>query len=70
MYNNMRIFDSPKWENSPSKLDAEDIIYLELLDFRIFLEIIRSLDKNKFEFQIRPHPRENPNEWKEFIKKK
>lgn len=68
MYNNMRIFDSPKWENSPSKLDAEDIIYLELLDFRIFLEIIRSLDKNKFEFQIRPHPRENPNEWKEFIK--
>ena len=45
MYNNMRIFDSPKWENSPKYLDAEDIMYLELLDFRIFCEIIRSFDK-------------------------
>ncbi len=69
MYGNMRIFDSPKWENSPPHLDSEDIMYQELIDFRVFLEIIRSFDKNKYEFEIRPHPRENPYEWKKFIKK-
>ncbi len=65
----MRFFEeAPRWENSSSELDAEDMLYTELLDFRLFMMIIFSLNHNDYQFKIRPHPREDRNQWKKLKK--
>ena len=69
MQKSMRFFEeAPRWENSSSELDAEDMLYTELLDFRLFMMIISSLNPNNFKFKIRPHPREDRNQWKKLQK--
>ncbi|MBU6176798.1 MAG: hypothetical protein KGO80_03450 [Bacteroidetes bacterium] len=71
MYGGMRYFDyfHPKFDNSPDHLDVEDILYTELIDFRIFLTIIDMLNPDRFEFFVRPHPRENAFQWESFLEK-
>lgn len=56
------VADSPIYENSPDK-DVEDVFYTEVLDFRIMWQLIMSLDPNRYEISIRPHPRENRQGW-------
>tara|TARA_Y100001978_G_C23693577_1_gene436201 strand:+ start:1444 stop:2826 length:1383 start_codon:yes stop_codon:yes gene_type:complete len=69
MRNAIRFFEEqPRWENSSSELDAEDIFYTELIDFRLFMMIIHSLNPNDYKFKIRPHPREDRNQWKKLKK--
>ncbi len=60
--------DSPIYENSPDK-DVEDVFYTEVLDFRIMLQLIMSLDPNRYEISVRPHPRENRQGWLNLSKK-
>jgi hypothetical protein len=57
-----RFPDFPIFENSPDK-DIEDMFYTEVIDFRVMLEIILSLDTDKYDISVRPHPRENRNGW-------
>ncbi len=70
IFKNMRFFNQkvPKFENTPKTLDAEDLSYTELIDLRIFLTLIFSLDAKKFKIFIKPHPRENADNWKKFFK--
>lgn len=60
--------DSPIYENSPDK-DIEDVFYTEVIDFRIMLQLIMSLDSNRYEISVRPHPRENRQGWLNLSKK-
>ena len=52
-----------------SKANVEHQWFNSVLDFRFFLDIIRLLNKKKIIPEIRPHPRENRNNWLKFIKK-
>ena len=52
----------PVFENSPDK-DVEDMFYTEVIDFRIMLQVMLSLDSNKYALCVRPHPRENRHGW-------
>ena len=45
----------PLYENSPHR-DVEDLFYTEVIDIRIILQIIKSLDPDKFDIFVRPHP--------------
>jgi hypothetical protein len=56
------------YENSPDR-DAEDPLYTEVIDFRIMLQIMMSLDSQRFEMTVRPHPRENRLGWIKLMKK-
>lgn len=58
----------PHFENSPDK-DVEDMFYTEVIDFRVMLEIMMTLDPNKYELAVRPHPRENRMGWMRLAKK-
>lgn len=52
----------PLFENSPDR-DIEDLFFTEVIDFRIMYQIIASLDKDKYDIYVRPHPRENRLGW-------
>ncbi len=52
----------PTYENSPDK-NIEDLFYNEVADFRLVVEIINKIDRNKFRTLLRPHPRENRLNW-------
>ena len=54
--------ESPLFENSPDH-DVEDQLYTEMIDLRVFFQIIEKLDLSKFEIWVRPHPRENRFFW-------
>ena len=58
-----------KFENSPEQIDIEDNFYTELIDMKIFLILMLSLDPKKYQFNIRPYPRENYLIWEDFAKK-
>ena len=58
----------PVFEGSDDK-DVEDMYYTEVIDFRIMLQIMMSLDPNKYELTVRPHPRENRMNWMNLAKK-
>jgi len=60
--------ESPIYENSPDK-DIEDVYYTEVLDFRVMLQLILALDKDRYDISVRPHPRENRQGWIEFSRK-
>lgn len=52
----------PLFENSPDR-DVEDLFFTEVIDFRIMFQIIKSLDPDKYDIRVRPHPRENRLGW-------
>lgn len=52
----------PLFENSPDR-DVEDLFFTEVIDFRIMYQIIASLDQDKYDIHVRPHPRENRQGW-------
>lgn len=52
----------PLYENSPDK-DVEDMFYTEVIDFRIMYQIIATLDPDKYDIHVRPHPRESRLGW-------
>lgn len=56
------------YENSPDR-DAEDPIYTEVIDFRIMLQIMMSIDAKRFDLTVRPHPRENRLGWMRLMKR-
>jgi hypothetical protein len=58
----------PLFENSPDK-DVEDMLYTEVIDFRIMLQVMMSLDANKYSLTVRPHPRENRMGWLKLAEK-
>jgi len=58
----------PIFENSDDK-DVEDMFYTEIIDFRIMLEIMMTLDSNNYSLTVRPHPRENRMSWIKIAKK-
>jgi hypothetical protein len=60
--------ESPIYENSQDK-DIEDVYYTEVLDFRVMLQLIMALDKERYDITVRPHPRENRQGWIEFSRK-
>jgi hypothetical protein len=62
------VAESPIYENSPDK-DIEDVYYTEVLDFRIMLQVIMSLDSDRYDICVRPHPRENRQGWLHFSQK-
>ncbi len=64
----MRVKGVPhaKFENSPDH-DIEDLFYTEVIDFRILLQVIRALDTERFDIQIRAHPREDRTRWQHLI---
>ena len=41
----------------------EDLFYTEVTDLRIMLQIMMTLDKDKYDICVRPHPRENRKGW-------
>jgi hypothetical protein len=58
----------PLFENSPDK-DVEDMFYTEVIDFRIMLQVMMSLDPDRYDIYVRPHPRENREGWMRLAKK-
>lgn len=60
--------DFPLYENSPDR-DVEDMFYTEVIDFRVMLQVILSLDSDKYDIAVRPHPRENRLGWEEMAEK-
>ena len=48
------------------KSNVEHQWFNAVLDFRFFLDIIKILNKKKIIPEVRPHPRENINNWKKF----
>lgn len=58
----------PIYENSPDK-DVEDMFYTEIIDFRVMLEVMMSLDTNRYAIHVRPHPRENRQGWMRLAQK-
>lgn len=52
----------PKFENSPDK-DIEDCFFTESLDCKILLHLLRTINTDRFELCVRPHPRENREYW-------
>ena len=52
-----------------SKANVEHQWFNSVLDFRFFLDIIRILNKKNIIPEIRPHPRENGDNWLKFKKK-
>lgn len=58
----------PLFENSPDK-DVEDMFYTEVIDFRVMLQIVMSLEASKYLLTVRPHPRENRMGWVKLKKK-
>ncbi|MEQ8352750.1 MAG: hypothetical protein RH862_14775 [Leptospiraceae bacterium] len=61
-----RVF--PLFENSPDR-DVEDLAYTEIIDFRIMLQIIMTLEKENYDLRVRPHPRENREGWETIARK-
>jgi len=57
----------PAYENSPDR-DIEDQLYTEMIDLRLFFQIIEKIDAEKFEICMRPYPRENRFNWFELFK--
>jgi len=55
------------FEGSMNK-DIEDRVYTEVIDYRIMLQIMDSLDE-EYELYVRPHPREDRNGWIDLSKK-
>lgn len=53
---------APLYEGSPDK-DVEDLFYTEVIDFRMMLQIIMNIDRERFRISVRPHPRENRLGW-------
>ena len=51
------------------KSNVEHQWFNAVLDFRFFLDIIKLLNKKKIVPEIRPHPRENRNNWLKFKEK-
>lgn len=60
--------DFPLYENSPDR-DVEDMFYTEVIDFRVMLQVILSLDADKYDIAVRPHPRENRLGWEKMAEK-
>lgn len=58
----------PAFEGSGEK-DVEDMFYTEVIDFRVMLQIMMTLDPEKYSLSVRPHPRENRVGWKRLAKK-
>ncbi len=58
----------PLFENSNNR-DVEDMFYTEIIDFRVMLQILMTLDQNKYTLTVRPHPRENRLGWIKLAKK-
>lgn len=58
----------PIYEGSPDK-DVEDMFYTEVMDFRVMLQIMLSLDPNRYRIAVRPHPRENRLGWQRLARK-
>jgi hypothetical protein len=58
----------PAFEGSPDK-DVEDMFYTEVLDFRVMLQIMLTLDSQRFRIAVRPHPRENREGWQRLASK-
>jgi hypothetical protein len=58
----------PLFENSQD-LDIEDLFFTEVIDFRIMYQIIATLDHERYEIHVRPHPRENRMGWMRLAEK-
>ncbi|RJX30689.1 MAG: hypothetical protein C4516_07940 [Oxalobacter sp.] len=58
----------PIYEGSSDK-DVEDMFFTEVIDFRIMLQIMLSLDPKRHKLSVRPHPRENRQGWQRLAKK-
>lgn len=58
----------PIYEGSPGK-DVEDMFYTEVMDFRIMLQIMLTLDPARYRIAVRPHPRENRLGWQRLARK-
>lgn len=58
----------PIYEGSPDK-DVEDMFYTEVIDFRIMLQIMLTLDSARYRIAVRPHPRENRMGWQRLSRK-
>ena len=59
---------TPAYEDSPGK-DVEDMFYTEVMDFRIMLQVMLSLDPSRYRISVRPHPRENRLGWQRLARK-
>jgi hypothetical protein len=66
-YNNKKTGD--KLEIFDSDRSVEDFVYTQAADVRILLEIIRSIDYEKYEVSLRIHPREDRSIYDTLIKK-
>ena len=63
-------FDKYNFNYSFSKKsNIEHQWFNAVLDFRFFLDIVKILNNKNIVPEIRPHPRENINNWKKFSKK-
>jgi hypothetical protein len=58
----------PIYEGSPGK-DVEDMFYTEVMDFRVMLQIMMTLDPARYRIAVRPHPRENRLGWQRLASK-
>lgn len=58
----------PIYEGSPDK-DVEDMFYTEVMDFRVMLQIMLTLDPRRYRIAVRPHPRENRLGWQRLAHK-
>ena len=58
----------PLFENSNDK-DVEDLFYTEVIDFRVMIQVMKSLDSNRYKLDVRSHPRENRQGWERLAKK-
>lgn len=56
------------YEGSPG-MDVEDMFYTEVIDFRIMLQIMMTLDPARFRVAVRPHPRESRLGWQRLARK-
>jgi hypothetical protein len=71
IYGGMKIKGEPvhaNFENSENH-DVEDGVYTSAADLRVFFALMRALDPEKYVLSIRVHPRENKEQWFNFIRK-
>lgn len=56
------------YEGSPGK-DVEDMFYTEVIDFRIMLQIMMTINPARYRLAVRPHPREDRRGWQRIARK-
>lgn len=58
----------PLYENS-GDMDVEDTYFTAAVDCRLFLQLMMMIDKNKYQINVRPHPRESRKSWEDISTK-